>query len=524
MAVANYTVKAGDTLNKIAAAHGYKDYKEAGITGYGSNPDLIKPGQVLTFTGSKAPAGPTAVKEDIAGLGTLTRIPKTPLAGTPQTGVPGEIENAAGLYARTGVTPPPALAPGTGTATTPMGTGTASTPGAPAGSGMAGVPKYGGVTDITNPRSSITEAYNTLSTQITDIENRLKSSATKSAEEQQLEKDLVAKKAALAAFDTETLTRLESFSGQGRGATIANVGLNETKERRTRSLERMGLADDAQALVDQLQLKQSDRENLSEAAKAELTIAGKKLDIALGLSKDLAKLDADARDDARQFLLDTISFTEGKTYDQLDPATQQEIMAATANSPITLGMVKTALKSGADKANKNEMSELLSPAEAKSYNVPYGTTKGQIAGKYAPKDSGGAGSEIDYTDQEKRKLREAGINAADITAADRYLYGDGAKRGVMTIPQLDMIAQGLYGAYKNIKGTDPEDRGADDPDWQSPDDILSYLDSGAALDINDQKVILSDIQRDTIAAQIKAIAEEDKGFFKKVSEGFKSWF
>ena len=51
-----YTVRAGDSLNKIAAQYGFKNYKEAGITGYKSgNPDLIYAGEVLTI-GGKAPA------------------------------------------------------------------------------------------------------------------------------------------------------------------------------------------------------------------------------------------------------------------------------------------------------------------------------------------------------------------------------------------------------------------------------------------------------------------------------------
>ncbi len=45
-----YTVKAGDTANRIAQSLGYKNYVEAGITGFSSgNPDLIRPGEVLTY-------------------------------------------------------------------------------------------------------------------------------------------------------------------------------------------------------------------------------------------------------------------------------------------------------------------------------------------------------------------------------------------------------------------------------------------------------------------------------------------
>lgn len=48
-----YVVKEGDTLNKIANQYGYKDYKEAGINSVPSgNFDLIRPGETIEFNGS----------------------------------------------------------------------------------------------------------------------------------------------------------------------------------------------------------------------------------------------------------------------------------------------------------------------------------------------------------------------------------------------------------------------------------------------------------------------------------------
>ena len=46
----NYTVKEGDTLNKIAQANGFANYKEAGVTSVPSgNFDLIRPGETITL-------------------------------------------------------------------------------------------------------------------------------------------------------------------------------------------------------------------------------------------------------------------------------------------------------------------------------------------------------------------------------------------------------------------------------------------------------------------------------------------
>ena len=53
-----YSVKSGDSLNQIAKQFGYSDYKQAGITGFGNNPDLIKPGQQLNITGTPLTSNP----------------------------------------------------------------------------------------------------------------------------------------------------------------------------------------------------------------------------------------------------------------------------------------------------------------------------------------------------------------------------------------------------------------------------------------------------------------------------------
>lgn len=67
-----YTVQKGDTLNAIAQRYGFKNYKEAGITGYRSgNADLIYAGEKLTIGGAKAP---TATQPSTANSGTAAEI------------------------------------------------------------------------------------------------------------------------------------------------------------------------------------------------------------------------------------------------------------------------------------------------------------------------------------------------------------------------------------------------------------------------------------------------------------------
>lgn len=334
--VQQYVVKEGDTLNKIAGSLGYADYKAAGITGF-ENPDLIRPGQTLTIAG-----GPKV--QEVPGIGTMTITPKAIPAAAP---APAD-QNMAGAYERAGIpmpTKPPA--------------GTANGYVAPA---IPGMPAYPSGVDTQSSVENIKKAYQDMLDQVSGLEASIASAATSSPEEKRLKDALAAKKAELASFDIGTLSASEALTGQGRGATIANVGLQDTKLKRVRALERLGLATEADTLTTQLGLAQDARKQQGEYAQTQYNIATKKLDIALGIEDKISKIAEGEKDNARQFLLDTVNFSEGKTYDQLDKDTQAAITSAVANSPITLDMVKTALKSGSEKAAAQARGELRSVA------------------------------------------------------------------------------------------------------------------------------------------------------------------
>lgn len=246
------------------------------------------------------------------GIGTLTTIPKSPLT-TPVGG--------------TGVTTP----------------ATVATPGMP----TYPAPK--------TPQTNITDAYGTFTSGLDDIMKRITAAAAPGSEEETLAKDLATKRGQLNAFDTDTLKRIESLSGQGRGATANNVNLRQDKERRTSALERLGIAQEADTISNLLATTKESRLALGDIAQTEFNLASKKLDIALGVQNQIDKLNDDDKNDARQYLLDVVDFAGGKTYDELDPATQQGITDAAANSPITVGMVKTALQSAKDKQTQGDL-------------------------------------------------------------------------------------------------------------------------------------------------------------------------
>lgn len=326
-----YVVKSGDTLNKIAQSLGYANYKEAGISGFGDNPDKIQVGQTLQIAG-----GPKT--STLPGIGTITTTPKA-INPQPPAATGGVGDNASGLYARTGVNPPPASG------------STGDTSGTPS---IAGLPSYG--TPPATPQSAIMDAYKTTLDTITALESKISASAAPGPEEQALQKQLNDAKARLNSFDLGTLQAEEGLRGQGRGATLGTIDTRTTILDRTRALQRLGFAQEADTIATQLSTAQSNRQALGDVAKTEYDLATKKLDIALGVQDKIDSLNTKDQTEARQYLLDVVNFAQGKTYDQLDPATQQAITNAVANSPITLDMVKTALTRGASTGDLRSVS------------------------------------------------------------------------------------------------------------------------------------------------------------------------
>lgn len=332
-----YTVKQGDTLNSIAQGAGYKDYAAAGITGF-DNPDMIKPGQILTIGGG-------STSQEVPGIGTLKITPKT----IPTTSGVGATEDLTGAYARAGL-PAPATPPPPGTANGYI---------APT---VAGLPNYPSSYNAKTSVDSILGSYNKTLDEITKLEGAISGAVVASPEEQQLQKDLAAKKAELGTFDLTSLQASEGLRGQGRGTTIGTINNQDTVLQRTRALERLGLAQEADTLTTQLGLAQDERKQQGDLAQTQYSLATKKLDIALGIQDKIASISKDEQDNARQFLLDAVNFSDGKTYDELDKDTQAAIVHSVANSPITLDMVKTALQSGSEKAAASAAGNLRSVA------------------------------------------------------------------------------------------------------------------------------------------------------------------
>lgn len=350
----SYLIKPDDTVDKIAAATGNS---VAAIKA--ANPGLtdinkIQAGASLNLPG--APATPAPTKTDI-GIGTLTTIPKNPIAPvTPSNST--EAPDLSGAYARTGITPP-AAAPAVAApaATKPAG----YTP--PAATGVPTYPTTSApadATDTTGAASGTTTAYQQALDDLDAVEKQMEAADVPSDQETSLQQQLDAAKAKVAQFDVGTLNAEQGLEGQGRGATLGTINTRTTVLDRTRALQRLGLSTDADTLATQLSTATDARTAQGKLASDEYSVASKKLDIALNVQQEMDKVSQDQKDDARQYLLDVVNFSAGKTYDQLDPTTQEAITGAVANSPITLDMVKTALQSAADKAQAADQGRLYS--------------------------------------------------------------------------------------------------------------------------------------------------------------------
>lgn len=348
-----YTIKPGDTLGSIAAAN------NTDVASLAKNNNIADPNKIVagsTLNLAQAPLlapGESAFKPQqsiIPGIGTLTVTPKAiPTTPTPDANAVGE--NAAGLYERTGTTPPAPV-----TTAAPVATPTTYTPPA-----VAGLPAYP-TTDSSTAQSGILTAAKTLQDSLDSIQKRIDAGAVPGPDELSLQDQLVQAKKKLADFDTGTLSAEEALNGQGRGTTTGTINNQQTVLDRTRALQRLGFATDADTTAQLLSNATANRTAQGAAAQNDYNIATKRLDIAMNVQDEMDKLNTNDQNTARQYLLDVVNFADGKSYTDLDPETQQAITHAVANSPITLDMVQTALQSGKDKAAAAAAGDLRSVA------------------------------------------------------------------------------------------------------------------------------------------------------------------
>lgn len=279
------------------------------------------------------------VEEKIDGIGTLTRIPKEQeLTGT-EVGVEEE-EMVEGMLERQGIK-------------TPSGAIVDKDTGELIKEPPKSIPTFGTTGKV--EESDAIKALRANAAAIDKLEADLLKSTIRTPKEEELLRNIQSAKAELKRFDVGTEKATEAFIGTGRGRTQAFVATQQAKERRVRALERIGLATEANILIDELALEEGARKDISEQLRLRLELSGKKVDAALGIQSEIERVEENERGKAREFILDIVDFSEGSLFDELDSDTQQQIMDAVANSPITLDMVKKALQTAADKQDEGDL-------------------------------------------------------------------------------------------------------------------------------------------------------------------------
>lgn len=245
------------------------------------------------------------------------------------------------------------------------------------GAGTSGnVPGFGGVfaDEGKGMEKRLIDIWGAYTKTIEDIEKKMAEGYTPSAEEKALQAEYQKAKEDLAKFDLDTLRKLEGYVGAGTGRTLANVSLQQDKERRLAALDRLGLAQELSAYAERLSSAQDQRKTALDYAKSLFDTSAKKLDLALGITKEMNELQRQKKDDARAYLLDMINFSQGKAFEDLDPATQKAVMESVANSPLSLGMVKTALANAKTLWNeqRTEAAQKKAPNVEVLYEDEYG--------------------------------------------------------------------------------------------------------------------------------------------------------
>lgn len=105
----------------------------------------------------------------------------------------------------------------------------------------------------------------------------------------------------------------------------------------------------------------------------------------------------------------------------------------------------------------------------------------------------------DYTASELRKLRAANIDSTGIAESDDFLYGSGARRLFLTPDQTSLIAESIF---ETIGGKDG---------FEDIAEAKVAIESNGIIEMNDQTVRLTTLQREAIVAELDFLEQKDVG-------------
>lgn len=144
---------------------------------------------------------------------------------------------------------------------------------------------------------------------------------------------------------------LIGLEGQGKGIPMDILAKQGSKISKNSALQRLAASENLQALT-------GVRQSKIDSLKAAIGFEDNRLEKILGLETTFRGLETKEKEQARQDISDILEFSQGLSFEDLDPESQDAITRATANTPFTLGQIQQAL-------NRNKVAFLDSQESGK---------------------------------------------------------------------------------------------------------------------------------------------------------------
>ena len=244
---------------------------------------------------------------------------------------------------------------------------------------------------------------------------------------------------------------------------------------RQREIQRQAALDRLSAST-QLKQEQQARQSRLTTIGQRLGIVGNNIEDLLGLTEQFSNLEKQEREDTRDALVTMMDFSNGKTYDELDPQSQQALIDLTSRLPVTLGAVQQALTN--NKVALEEQQKMAQyDAALKSVELQNEILKGQKtiadmdkAANSIRASSAGAGLEANDFDT----FRQVQLAFARIPTqlknsnAEREYFIEGIQKG---------LSQGYspYEVADIVAGFDISDQRREEPFVQNMRDLMSQV-------------------------------------------------
>lgn len=199
-------------------------------------------------------------------------------------------------------------------------------------------------TDAINYAKNISDAFTNYQKNMQDYQNKILGYMQPGTEEQALQKEVLGLQQSDREKQLAEQGAVLGLEGQGRGITTGLVRGQQAQLQRQQALEQQKRSMDILAKSESLQALTGIRKTALDVAKEALGFENTSFEKILGVQQALQGLDKTEKEQARQDLINIMEFSKGKSFEELDPQSQQAIIDATANTPYTLGQVKQTLE------------------------------------------------------------------------------------------------------------------------------------------------------------------------------------